>query len=197
MQKKPQHRNQVRIIGGLHRGRKLTFPSAEGLRPTADSVRERLFNWLGQDLTGLAVLDLFAGSGAMGLEAASRHAQNVIMVERNKQVVTALQKSIRELQLTQVDLICTDAIMYLKSSMNQFDIVFLDPPYVWDKAQWADLLTHLTSHLKPDARIYLEAHKIPSLDTHWQIEKQGKSGMSQFLLLSNSSKSSGATETSK
>ena len=72
----PQHRNQVRITGGQLRGRKIQFPDVEGLRPTPDSVRERLFNWLGQDLTGLTVLDLFAGSGALGVESASRHAKN-------------------------------------------------------------------------------------------------------------------------
>ncbi|MDF7675356.1 16S rRNA (guanine(966)-N(2))-methyltransferase RsmD [Neisseriaceae bacterium ESL0693] len=185
MQKKhQQHRNQIRIIGGIHRGRKLSFPPAQDLRPTADSVRERLFNWLGQDLTGHTVLDLFAGSGAMGLEAASRQAEKIVMVEKNRQVVNALRKSIDELQLRQVDLIYTDAMAYLNTQSDLFDLVFLDPPYVWDEQQWSDLLARLVDHLKPDARIYLEARKIPPLADYWQVEKQGKSGISQFRLLS-------------
>ena len=84
MSKHSKHSNQVRIIGGQCRGRKLVFADADGLRPTPDSVREKLFNWLGQDLTGMNVLDLFAGSGALGFEAASRNAAEVAMVEINR-----------------------------------------------------------------------------------------------------------------
>ena len=87
-----KHKNQVRIIGGELRGRKVRFADAEGLRPTADSVRERLFNWLGQDLTGQTVLDLFAGSGALGFEAASRGAKRVVLVENNRWAAASLQQ---------------------------------------------------------------------------------------------------------
>ena len=108
--KHSKHTNQVRIIGGQCRGRKLTFLSADGLRPTPDSVREKLFNWLGQDLTGKTVLDLFSGSGALGMEAASRHAAKVVMVDNHRQTVQTLQKNVCELGLRQVEIVCSDGL---------------------------------------------------------------------------------------
>lgn len=181
MAKIQQHRNQVRIIGGTHRGRKLTFPAADGLRPTADSVRERLFNWLGQDLSGMAVLDLFAGSGVMGLEAASRKAETVTLVEKNRHVATAIKNSLQQLNFSQVALICTDAQNFLASNQQQFDVVFLDPPYNW--AQWPELLNAIVSHLRPQARVYLESSTLPTLPSGWQQLREGKSGISRFELL--------------
>ena len=86
--KNPNHKNQVRIIGGEHRSRLINFNNADGLRPTADMVREKLFNWLGQDLTGTTVLDLFSGSGIMSFEAASRNAKMIVAIENN--IKTAL-----------------------------------------------------------------------------------------------------------
>lgn len=177
-----QHNNQVRIIGGIHRGRKISFPSATGLRPTADSVRERLFNWLGQDLTGKTVLDLFAGSGAMGFEAASRHAQQVVMVEMNKQVASVLKTNQTHLQLSQSKIHCTDAFNFLRSCDQLFDVVFLDPPFGW--LHWNQLLTQLTAYIQPQARVYLESNALPALPPGWQILKEGKSGKSRFALLS-------------
>lgn len=176
-----QHRNQVRIIGGTHRGRKLTFPTAEGLRPTADSVRERLFNWLGQDLTGMAVLDLFAGSGVMGLEAASRRAKTVTLIEKNRLVAQAIKNNLQQLNFNQVELIYTDAQNFLATNSRQFDIIFLDPPYQWQ--QWPDLMQALVPHLRPQAHIYLESDTLPKLPTGWQILREGKSGISRFELL--------------
>ncbi|NUE79847.1 16S rRNA (guanine(966)-N(2))-methyltransferase RsmD [Snodgrassella sp. ESL0304] len=176
-----QHRNQVRIIGGTHRGRKLTFPAAEGLRPTADSVRERLFNWLGQDLTGMAVLDLFAGSGVMGLEAASRNAAKVTMIEKNRQVAAAIKSNVQQLNFGQIELICTEAHSFLINNHQQFNIVFLDPPYVWQ--QWHELLEVVSLHLLPNARVYMECNTLPVLPAGWEVLKQGKSGISRFELL--------------
>lgn len=179
-----QHNNQVRIIGGTHRGRKIFFPSASGLRPTADSVRERLFNWLRQDLTGQCVLDLFAGSGIMGLEAASRHAQEIVMVELNQQVATAIKNNVAQLQLQQVKLVCTEALNFLAGNDQKFDIIFLDPPYVW--TQWHTLLNGLEKHMSPQARVYLESRVLPELPIGWNILKEGKSGKSCFALLTYS-----------
>ncbi|WP_239326047.1 16S rRNA (guanine(966)-N(2))-methyltransferase RsmD [Snodgrassella gandavensis] len=176
-----QHRNQVRIIGGTHRGRKLTFPAADGLRPTADSVRERLFNWLGQDLAGMAVLDLFAGSGVMGLEAASRRARTVTLIEKNRQVATAIKNNLQQLNFSQVELICTDAQSFLANNRQHYDVVFLDPPYVWQ--QWHELLDAIVPHLQPQARVYLESSTLPTLPSGWQPLREGKSGISRFELL--------------
>ena len=92
------HLNRVRIIGGQWRGRLLRFPDAQGLRPTPDRVRETVFNWLGQDLTGVSCLDLFAGSGALGFEAASRGASRVVLVERDRVAAQALQANVATLQ---------------------------------------------------------------------------------------------------
>nr|WP_066570263.1 16S rRNA (guanine(966)-N(2))-methyltransferase RsmD [Snodgrassella sp. CFCC 13594] len=175
-----RHHNQVRIIGGTHRGRKIDFPTAEGLRPTADSVRERLFNWLGQDLTGLRVLDLFAGSGVMGMEAASRHAMSVVMVEANRIVAKALQDNVNKLNFQKINVICGEALLHLNASAQIFDVVFLDPPYAW--AEWPILFDRIGPHLEKLARVYVEAERLPELPPSWMILKEGKSGMSRFVL---------------
>ncbi|WP_165090212.1 16S rRNA (guanine(966)-N(2))-methyltransferase RsmD [Neisseria yangbaofengii] len=176
-----KHSNQVRIIGGTHRGRKLAFRSADGLRPTPDMVREKLFNWLGQDLTGKTVLDLFAGSGALGLEAASRHAKRVVLVDNHRQTLQSLQQNARELGLAQVETVFSDGLSFLKNQSGQFDVVFLDPPFAWQ--QWGDLFVLLQSHLKNNAMVYIEAGLLPA-KPEWLVQyRDGKSGMSCFQLL--------------
>lgn len=175
-----KHVNQVRIIGGQCRGRKLTFVSAEGLRPTPDSVREKLFNWLGRDLTGLTVLDLFSGSGALGFEAASRNAAKVVMVDNNRQTVLNLQQINRQLKLG-AEIVFSDGLTYLKDCGEQFDVVFLDPPYVWQ--DWEKLLIVLKEHLKNDAMVYIEAWGLPPIPVWIQEWRSGKAGMSRFKLL--------------
>lgn len=181
MQKKhTKHQNQVRIIGGTHRGRKLHFNSADGLRPTPDSVRERLFNWLGQDLTGKTVLDLFAGSGALGLEAASRHARRVVLVESNRATFECIKNSIRTLQTGQAEAVCSDGLLYLQRSGGKFDAVFLDPPFNWQ--QWPDLFARLQDCLNDGAWVYAEAGTLPPLPGWLEIYREGKAGMSKFVL---------------
>jgi 16S rRNA (guanine966-N2)-methyltransferase len=121
--------SQVRIIGGIHRGRKLPVPEQPGLRPTGDRVRETLFNWLQPLLPGAACLDLFAGSGALGLEAASRGAGRVLMLEKSAQVARQLEESVALLGLEQVRVEQADALARLQEPGQAFDIVFLDPPF--------------------------------------------------------------------
>ncbi|MDO4641404.1 MAG: 16S rRNA (guanine(966)-N(2))-methyltransferase RsmD [Neisseria sp.] len=176
-----QHSNQVRIIGGVCRGRKVNFASSEGLRPTADMVRERLFNWLGQDLTGLNVLDLFAGSGALGLEAASRNAANVVMVEKNRNAAHVLKRNIETLGLNNsVSVLMGDALSYLQNVDQQFDVVFLDPPFAW--SDWPVLFTKLHQCLFEKAKVYIEVGNIPAFP-EWLIDfREGKSGKSKFFL---------------
>ena len=162
MKKSPshtKHQNQVRIIGGDCRGRKLSFHSAEGLRPTPDMVREKLFNWLGQDLTGQAVLDLFAGSGALGLEAASRNARQVVLLENNRQTAQQLRQNIQALQLEQIEVVVGDGLAYLQQTSLHFDTVFLDPPYAWQN--WQKLFEYLPCCLNDGAYVYLEAGQLP------------------------------------
>lgn len=176
-----KHTNQVRIIGGTHRGRKITFQSADGLRPTPDMVREKLFNWLGQDLTGKTVLDLFAGSGALGLEAASRHAKKVLLVENNRRTASELQRYVREWNMQQAQVNYSDGLLFLTETQEQFDLVLLDPPFAWQK--WPELFDLLKGRLKHHAQIYIEAGTLPLIPDWLQIHREGCSGMSCFALL--------------
>ncbi|MCU0973474.1 MAG: 16S rRNA (guanine(966)-N(2))-methyltransferase RsmD, partial [Burkholderiales bacterium] len=128
----PVGANRVRIIGGAWRRRFVHFPAVEGLRPSPDRVRETLFNWLGHDLTGLACLDLYAGSGALGFEAASRGAARVLMVERDRVVARALRENAARLAATQVEVVQADALAHLRHDTRMYDVVFLDPPFSED-----------------------------------------------------------------
>lgn len=176
------HRNQIRIIGGEWRGRKIQFPNAEGLRPTPDSVRERLFNWLGQDLTGQTVLDLFAGSGALGFEAASRHAKQVMMCEINRTVSGSLKQHAQQFGATNRVQICQqDGLQYLAKTSQVFDIILLDPPFAWQ--DWANLLGLLRDKLAADGYLYIEASALPELPDWLCVVKQGRAGQSLQLLL--------------
>ena len=171
----------MRIIGGLWRRRLLEFPDALDLRPTPDRVRETLFNWLGQDLTGLTCLDLFAGSGVLGFEAASRGAREAILVETDPAAVRMLQASREMLSASQVTIARGDALEYLRAHRRLFDLVFLDPPYRLNLLP--HLLPMLEGHLAPGARVYLEAPEIPSLPQGFELLRQGKAGKVKALLI--------------
>ncbi|MET0066476.1 MAG: 16S rRNA (guanine(966)-N(2))-methyltransferase RsmD [Candidatus Thiodiazotropha sp.] len=180
--------SQVRIIGGEHRGRRLPFPDIPGLRPTGDRIRETLFNWLQPVLPGARVLDLFSGSGALGLEAASRGAREVVMVDTSSVVVRQLEENRQTLGLEPVKIIRADALQWLEQEPTSFDIVFLDPPFS------ADLLQPLCRKLnqgwlRDHAHIYLEdqvSRGLPELPEGWQMLKQKKAGQVSYgLALSN------------
>lgn len=174
-------RNRVRIVGGVWRSRLLRFPVTVGLRPTADRIRETLFNWLGQTLDGLACLDLFAGSGALGFEAASRGARAVTLVERDPRVAHALTESARLLGARQVEVLQTDALAFLDRDGRRFDLVFLDPPY--RSLLLPQLLARLPPHLAPGARVYLEAAELPEIPSDYNILRRGRAGQAQCLLV--------------
>src|SRR3954462_9380581 len=120
---------KIRIIGGESRGRRIAVPERRDLRPTPDRVRETLFNWLGQTLEEKSCLDLFAGSGALGFEAASRGAARVVMVENDRAVLSVLKKTSELIGAKQVHLVLADAFDYLGRGDERFDVVFLDPPF--------------------------------------------------------------------
>lgn len=181
--------NTVRIIGGEWRRRILRFPVSEGLRPTPDRVRETVFNWLGQDLTGQTCLDLFAGSGAFGFEAASRGARRVVLLEKAPSVVAALRMNARQLAVpggeVALEIRAGDALQYAASALERFDVVFLDPPY---RCGWIEkLAVHMERLLKPEATLYVEteyaikpgAHLFPG----WQVVRYGKAGDVHFHLM--------------
>lgn len=174
--------NSVRIIGGIYRRRVLKFPDSEGLRPTPDRVRETLFNWLGQELDGQHCLDLFAGSGALGFEAASRGAARVVMIEQAPRVLAALRENAEMLQNPpEIEIKRGDALQYLASTTAKFDLLFLDPPY---KKGWIPRLEPLLPGvLNEDAAVYIEAeHEIQSLG-EWRTVRHGRAGEVHFHLL--------------
>lgn len=176
-----KYSNQVRIIGGTCRGRKLVFHDAEGLRPTPDMVREKLFNWLGQDLTGKSVLDLFGGSGALGFEAASRNARSVVIVDNCRKTVQTLKTNCKNLGFGQVQINHADGLGYLAACKEKFDVVLLDPPFVWQ--DWDKLFQVLPMCLKEGAAVYIEAGKLPEKPENFEVYRDGKAGMSKFELL--------------
>ncbi len=157
----PTH--QLRIIGGRWRRRQLTIPLVDGLRPTPDRVRETLFNWLGQTLPGWRVLDAFAGTGALGLEAASRGAAEVVLVESQTLAVRALQAHAQHLlgaparQVPQIDVVPADVLAWLPRQPAQiFDLILLDPPFRSDRLE--KILPSAARALHPEGRMYIEWH---------------------------------------
>ena len=179
--------NQVRIIGGRWRRRVLRFPDALGLRPTPGRVRETLFNWLGQDLDGLVCLDLFAGSGAIGIEALSRGAQAVTLVETEAAVVRALKEQVLALGLTGLEVVAADALQFAarcQARGDRFDVIFLDPPY--RQGWWVRLLPVIDALAAPGCRIYVEAEHRIEPPPGWQLYRQDKAGQVYFHLFKRS-----------
>jgi 16S rRNA (guanine966-N2)-methyltransferase len=174
-------KNKVRIIAGEWRSRVLTFPDNIELRPTPDRVRETVFNWLGQDMNGKCCLDLFAGSGAMGFEAASRGAGKVVMVEANLGIMTTLRANLLKLGASQVELVGTDATNFIDSDARRFDVVFLDPPY--RLGLLPQLLSKLHAHLAPSGLVYVESDRLPEEREEWQVWRQGRAGKVFYQLL--------------
>ena len=151
----PGHPGNIRIIGGRWRGTRLAVTEAPGLRPTSDRVRETLFNWLMPMLPGVRVLDLFAGSGALGLEAVSRGASGALLVERDPALAQSLRQACERLQAeAAVQVILADALQCLRMPVHgRFDLVFLDPPF--DAGLWREALALLPPWLADDAWLYL------------------------------------------
>jgi len=172
----------VRIIAGVWRSRIVTFPAEPGLRPTPDRVRETLFNWLGQDLTGKRCLDLFAGSGALGFEALSRGASEVVMVERSRSVAAALRESAARLDAHGFRLVVGYALHFLAApGGGQFDIVFVDPPY--GSGLVAEVLPRLPGVLARGAAVYVESDAAVGVDRPWRVRKHGRAGAVHYHLL--------------
>jgi len=171
----------LRVIGGKYRSRLLRVPQRPGLRPTPDRVRETLFNWLGQDLSGLACLDLFAGSGALGFEAASRGATRVVLVERDRAVVAELERSRAALDAGQVTIVSGDAAAYLTRERERFDVVFLDPPFRQNALP--GLLQSLGPRLEPGARVYVESEAPLDVAAPWAELRRARAGQVSYQLL--------------
>jgi len=173
-------RNSVRIIGGVWRGRRVHFPDMPGLRPTPDRVRETLFNWLQHSLTGTRCLDLFAGSGALGLEALSRGATEVVFVEQFPAASRTLQEQLVRLGAEGKGRVMEmGAARFLRTPAKPFDVAFLDPPFGKDAlAEYIPLLDS-GDWLKAGGLVYLENERIagvPTIPAHWELLKSKSAG---------------------
>ncbi len=184
-QNKTNKAGNLRIIGGIWRGRKLGFPEVEGLRPTGDRVRETVFNWLQPMLGGSRCLDLFAGSGALGLEAASRGAGEVVLVETDRGAYQLLQSNLTVLNASQCQIFHGRAEQFLASQKQAFDVVFIDPPY--QSNMWTQIAQLLSERrlLNDGARIYLEYPRrqdMPDLPSSWHLLREKQAGDVKYCL---------------
>jgi len=181
---------QLRIIAGKWRSRKLAFPQRENLRPTPDRVRETLFNWLQADVPGSCCLDMFAGSGALGFEAASRGAGEVVMIEQDREAASALTRNIKLLDAGNIQLVIADAVEWLKDTQHAFDIVFLDPPYKADLLGKCCEILESGQSLAENAKIYLE-HAAGDdnivIPEGWECLKNKSAGQVTYKLFSRAS----------
>ena len=177
---------EVRIIGGAWKRSKLPVADRPGLRPTPDRVRETLFNWLGQDLTGWRCLDAFAGSGALGFEAASRGAAEVVLLERDRTLAASLERSRERLQASQLRIATTDAIAWMaRCEPARFELVLLDPPF--EANLFEPALQAASRLVTPGGWVYLEADR--SFDAHalathaLALHRHGRAATVHFHLL--------------
>lgn len=178
---------QVRIIGGKWRSRKLRFPAASGVRPSPDAVRETLFNWLQLDIEYSRCLDLYAGSGAIGFEAASRGASSVVMVEANTSVSRALRQNTLLLDAEQQIIVETEkAEKFLGRCQSAFDIVFMDPPFDADHLEAACAALANSKAIDNSTLLYVESAKrrepLP-ISPSWHIIRQKTRGLVQSTLI--------------
>jgi len=181
---------QVRIISGLWRGRKLPVHDAEGLRPTTDRVKETLFNWLAQDIPHAKCLDLFAGSGGLGFESASRQADKVTMLEMNSQAFAQLKTNIASLKASNIEAIHTDSLAFLRQSGQAYDVVFIDPPFRQGLLQESVALLEQNGWLADNAMIYIECEKelaIADLPSNWELYREKTAGQVCYRLFERTS----------
>ncbi|KAA3650148.1 MAG: 16S rRNA (guanine(966)-N(2))-methyltransferase RsmD [Proteobacteria bacterium] len=182
MHKKTQ--GQIRIIGGSHRSRLIRVENQDDLRPTGSRIRETLFNWLGPNLSGWQVLDLFAGSGILGFEALSRGAQAVTFVDSSRRAVKQLHKNTHHLGFDQVTIVHSEALAFLQSNQQCYDLIFLDPPFGNDAITSFNVI--MPQLAKPGGFVYREFAKQqqpPPLNTDFfTCSKQKTSGQVNYEL---------------
>ena len=185
--KRPASKGAVRIIAGRWRRRLLPVPMSGKLRPTPDRVRETLFNWLRDDVEGARCLDLFAGTGALGLEAASRGAREVVMVEHDRAAAAGLERTVRALEADNVEVVCADAVAWVPSVDERFDIVFLDPPFSGPSPEAALARLDRLRTLAPRCLAYIESARDPDdivLPAGWRFLHARRAGRVRYHLAS-------------
>lgn len=173
--------HRVRIIGGRHRGRQIAVPAVAGVRPTPDRVRETLFNWLGQDLTGATTLDLYAGTGVLSLEALSRGAGRSVAVDRNPALIRALRNAAEAIGIAAIETHVGEALPYLSAEPRTFDVVFADPPFADDP--WDALFALLGPRLALDGRLYAEAGRQLAPPPQFELLRHARAGHVHYHLL--------------
>ncbi|MDP1522147.1 MAG: 16S rRNA (guanine(966)-N(2))-methyltransferase RsmD [Methylotenera sp.] len=177
--------NTVRINAGEWRSRLIKFPDATGLRPTPERVRQTVFNWLGQDLSGQTCLDLFAGTGVMGFEALSRGAVAATLVEKSMPAYKAMLENKQLLKAENANVLHQDALQFLNTNKQKFNLIFLDPPY--NEAWLPKVLPLLAEYLQNEGLVYVEAeYALESTQGNaqgWQVIKQSRAGNVFYHLL--------------
>lgn len=174
MSDKKQH---LRVIAGHFRGRKISFPDVPGLRPTSDRIRETVFNWLANDIRGAKCLDLFAGSGALGFEALSRGASQVTLVDCSPEAIKALSTTAKLWKVDKLTIHCKQAMKFIQSQDEPFDIIFLDPPFASDQLQRCLTALIEKSLITTDTLVYIEtAAPSPPLPDTLSLHRQKKAG---------------------
>ena len=181
--------NYIRIIGGRWRSRRLRCVESPGLRPSPDSVRETLFNWLPHDLRGATCLDLFAGSGALGFEAASRGADKIVMVESSRKAIAMLRENHAALHDdARIKIIADSAQKFMQQPQKNdaFDIIFIDPPFADNLIKPTCETLIARGFLSPDALVYIESphakNPLP-IPADWHIIRSNRCGMVQSTLI--------------
>jgi len=195
MHQSNKHKNNIRVIAGKWRSRKISFPDLAGLRPTSDRTRETLFNWIQDFLPGENCLDLFAGSGALGIEALSRGAAHVTFIDNTKNAIDSIEENLLSLHATQFDLVCADARSWLQETtevdVKQYGVVFLDPPFAQDYLLNVCQLLEEKNRLSDNALVYFESSSaltIQQLPGSWDIVKSKQAGAVHYALCKRSIK---------
>ncbi|CAO98324.1 16S rRNA (guanine(966)-N(2))-methyltransferase [Erwinia tasmaniensis] len=187
MNKKPRSgaAGQIRIIGGQWRGRKLTVPDSAGLRPTTDRVRETLFNWLAADIQQANCLDCFAGSGALGLEALSRHAASATLLELERPVAQQLEKNLAALGAKNARVIHRNTLQFLAQKGEPHHLVFVDPPFRKGLLEQTLTLLENNDWLADGSLIYVESeveNGLPPVPVNWQLHREKIAGQVAYRL---------------
>ncbi len=181
------NKGSFRIISGKFKGKKFEFLPSKDLRPTPDRLRETLFNWLGQVIDQQTCLDLFAGTGSLGLESLSRGARKVTFVEKNYENFDRLKGYVEQLNTKEeISIINKDVLTWLDETNDDFDVIFVDPPFYKHLAEQVLLKIKTRSLLTKSGNIYLEAEKeldLSFLEKNWEVIKETKAGKKQYLLI--------------
>lgn len=177
--------SRLRIIGGKWRSRMLPIADAEGLRPTTDRVRETLFNWLQPSIYGAKVLDVFAGSGALGFESLSREAESAVLIEKNKQAARNLNDNAKTLGASNAQVVQTDALTWLQTCDQTFSLIFLDPPFNKGLLPNCIELIDENNLIENNGWVYIESESELSdlpIPKHWNLHREKKAGMVMLRL---------------